>query len=243
MVIDKYLLLYFAIFVKITNNHKIESPLMIDENTFFRSVTLSICGSLEIEKGMRACIRSMRDWIPVDQMFLETYEPDIGAMRTVAIATPGECSRVDLLTPFSERTRALIDLHVPAPDDVVVIDSEERSPVAREMLAFHGIPGWSVMWMRLATESGVLGAAVVTAQGSDRYIEHHANLFRLLEDPFTIALANALVHREVMRLRDRLSDDNRYLNRELMKVTGDEIVGADFGFAVSCARSARWLPP
>jgi transcriptional regulator with GAF, ATPase, and Fis domain len=202
---------------------------MVDDNEFFRDATLSICGSLEIERGMCACVRSIRDRIPVDRMFLETYEPEFGAMRTVAIATVDDGRRVDLLTPFTERTRELIDSHEPAPDDVVVIDSEERSPVAREMLAFHGISGWSVMWMRLATRSGLLGAVVVTAEGADRYTDEHARLLRLLEDPFTIALANTLVHREVLRLRDRFADDNRYLNRELLRISGDEIVGADFG--------------
>lgn len=42
-------------------------------------------------------------------------------------------------------------------------------------------------------------------------------------------MANTLAHREVLRLRDRLADDNRYLNRELLRISGDEIVGADFG--------------
>ena len=44
-----------------------------------------------------------------------------------------------------------------------------------------------------------------------------------------IALENTLVHREVLQLRDRLADDNRYLHRELQRISGDEIVGADFG--------------
>jgi transcriptional regulator with GAF, ATPase, and Fis domain len=33
----------------------------------------------------------------------------------------------------------------------------------------------------------------------------------------------------VLKLRDRLADDNRYLNRELLRLAGDEIIGADFG--------------
>jgi transcriptional regulator with GAF, ATPase, and Fis domain len=83
--------------------------------------------------------------------------------------------------------------------------------------------------MRLATEDGRYGAAVLTTESANCYAAEHARLFQLLEDPFTIAFANALVHREVTRLRDRLADDNRYLHRELLRISGDEIVGADFG--------------
>jgi transcriptional regulator with GAF, ATPase, and Fis domain len=33
----------------------------------------------------------------------------------------------------------------------------------------------------------------------------------------------------VLRLKDLLADDNRYLHRELRRLSGDEIIGADFG--------------
>ena len=52
---------------------------MVDDNEFFRNATLSICGSLEIEEAMSACVRVMREFLPVDRMFLQVYEPDLGA--------------------------------------------------------------------------------------------------------------------------------------------------------------------
>ena len=217
------------------NNHNrgtasIRETAMVDDNEFFRDATLSICGSLEIEEAMCACARAMQIFLPVDRMFLQVYEPELGAMRTVATATAEDGEKVDLLTPLAEQTRQRIRQRAAAAqEDVVVIDSEERNPVAREMLSFHGIQGSSILRMRLATQGGRFGAVVLTAEGADRYAVEHARLLRLLEDPFTIALANTLVHREVLRLRDRLADDNRYLHRELLRISGDEIVGADFG--------------
>ena len=203
---------------------------MVDDNEFFRDATLSICGSLQIEEAMSACVRAVRDFLPIDRMFLQVYEPDLGAMRTLATATSDEGEKVDLLAPLAEQTRYRIRQRAAAAEeDVVVIDSEERNPVALEMLRFHGLEGSSILRMRLATEGGRFGGAVLTAEGADRYTAEHARLLNLLEDPFTIALANTLVHREVLRLRDRLADDNRYLNRELLRISGDEIVGADFG--------------
>jgi transcriptional regulator with GAF, ATPase, and Fis domain len=51
----------------------------------------------------------------------------------------------------------------------------------------------------------------------------------LLKEPFVIALSNTLKHREVLKLKDLLADDNRYLHGELRRLSGDEIVGANFG--------------
>ena len=203
---------------------------MVDDNEFFRDATLSICGSLEIEEAMSACVRATQEFLPVDRMFLQVFEPDLGVMRTLSIATAEGGEKVDLLTPLAEQTRTRIQRRAAAAqEDVVVIDSEERNPVAREMLHFHGLQGSSILRMRLATGGGRLGAVVLTAEGADCYTVEHARLLGLLEDPFTIALANTLVHREVLQLRDRLADDNRYLHRELQRISGDEIVGADFG--------------
>ncbi len=203
---------------------------MIDENEFFRNATLSICGSLEIEEAMSACVCAMREFLPVDHMFLQVFEPDLRAMRTVALATATAGERVNQVTPLPERTLERIRQHAEtAPEDPVVIDSEEHNPIAREMLRFHGLQGSSILRMTLATETGHFGGVVLTVEGGDRYTKEHADLLLLLEDPFTIALSNTLKHEEVLRLRDRLADDNRYLNRELLKVSGDEIVGADFG--------------
>jgi transcriptional regulator with GAF, ATPase, and Fis domain len=216
---------------------------MIDNNQFFRDATLSICGSLEIEEAMCACVRVMREFLPVDRMFLQVYEPDLGAVRTLATATAEEGEGVDLLAPLAEQTRDRIRQRAAvAEEDVAVIDSEERNPVAREMLRFHGLQGSSILRMRLATEGGRFGGVVLTAEGGDRYTAEHARLLNLLEDPFTIALANTLVHREVLRLRDRLADDNLYLSRELLRISGDEIVGADFGLR-EVMRQVRQVAP
>ena len=215
---------------------------MIDENEFFRNATLGVCGDLEIEVALSSCVRVMDGIIPIDRIYLQVYEPDLGAMRTLAEATAEEGKKLDLLTPLAKASRDQAGNASSVPEDVVVIDSADRNPIAREMLEFHGIPGSSILRMRLATRDGRLGAVVLTAEGPDRYTHSHAGLFEVLEDPFTIALANTLVHREVLRLRDRLADDNRYLQREMLRISGDEIVGADFGLR-EVMRQVRQVAP
>jgi len=148
----------------------------------------------------------------------------------MASATADRCQKLDVLTPLPKAAMDLVRKNLKRNlDRAVVVDSPETNPVAREMLRFHGIEGWSVLRMTLTTEAGRLGGVVLTAPGPDRYNEQHAHLLSLLQGPFTVAMANTLRHREVLRLRDRLEDDNRYLHRELLRIAGDEIIGADFG--------------
>ncbi|MBE9534167.1 MAG: sigma 54-interacting transcriptional regulator, partial [Proteobacteria bacterium] len=42
-------------------------------------------------------------------------------------------------------------------------------------------------------------------------------------------MANTLRYQEVIKLKENLQDDNQYLNRELLRLSGDEIIGSNFG--------------
>jgi transcriptional regulator with GAF, ATPase, and Fis domain len=74
-----------------------------------------------------------------------------------------------------------------------------------------------------------IGSLLVFADGLNQYTAEHARLLKLLHRPFAIAISNALELKEVIRLKDMLADDNRYLFEELRSASGDDIVGSDFG--------------
>ena len=63
----------------------------------------------------------------------------------------------------------------------------------------------------------------------NKYTEDHAKLLALLKEPFGIALANSLKHREVLKLQESLKDHNRYLQTELLRISGDDIIGKNSG--------------
>src|SRR5208282_4098324 len=54
-------------------------------------------------------------------------------------------------------------------------------------------------------------------------------LWSLVNEPAGIALANSQQYLDLLRLKDALADDNRYLSSELQKSVGTEIVGANLG--------------
>lgn len=207
---------------------------MIDDNEFFRSATLRICGNLEIEEGLHACLAYLTQYMPADSIYLERHERDLSAMRIVAQANAEQCAKMDLLVPLREEARTAMAQMEQARRDgtlppVLVMNRPRTEPATQSLLSALGMPSSSVMSLPLVVEDQIIGALTLIAAGDDRFKKHHARLYATLKEPFFVAMSNALRHEEVVKLKDRLADDNRYLHRELSRHTGDEIVGADFG--------------
>jgi len=141
---------------------------------------------------------------------------------------------MDLLVPYSEQAKAAMDAwgdeyRAGRMPPVFVINKPQEEPVTRHLLASLGEPSSSAMSLPLVIEDRVVGALALLAEGDDRFEEHHAELYATLKEPFSVAMSNTLEHQEVVRLKDLLADDYRYLQRELLRISGDEIIGADFG--------------
>ena len=105
-------------------------------------------------------------------------------------------------------------------------NQSDENPIARDLLKALGHPPSSILGISLAISGQFVGAVLLIATGSDRFNAHHAKLFATLKEPFFVAMSNALKHREVLKLKDLLADDNRFLQDELRRKSGDEIVGA-----------------
>jgi len=216
-----------VIFTKYGN--KLIGKFEMDENLFFRQATLRICGNLEIEEAMQSCLKFLKDEIPLDRMFLQCYDYNFVAMRTIAMATETECGKLDLLTPLSEESRDSAALkNLPTEEDIFIFKDPQKYSISREMLSYHDFSCKSLIVLLLKFQGKVLGSIVFLSE-SEILNKEHSDLLSLLKEPFVIALSNTLQHREVLKLKDLFADDNRYLHGELRRLSGDEIVGANFG--------------
>ena len=206
---------------------------MVDENEFFRNITLKLCGHLEIEAGLHACIKYLSEHMPADAIYLEKYEADVGAMRYIARADRDKGERMGILVPMSAAAYAQAAMDMKAistnPRPVFMINRPDEEPITRYLLKALDKPQSSILGIPLVVEGEFVGTVILAALGIDRFNEDHAKLFATLKEPFFVAMSNALKHREVMKLKDLLADDNRYLQGELRRMSGDEIVGANFG--------------
>ena len=198
-----------------------------DEDKFFHEMTMLICSSLDIETALQRSLNRLVKVMPVDAIYLHLYEQSMGAVRTIVEVTAAGNRILDKITPLDQAGRDSFER--PGVPNVRIVNQPKADPVINKIAESFKMQNSSNLVMRLVIEGKRLGSLTLTAEGNNRYSEEHARLFSLLNEPFAIALSNALTHQEVLRLKDMLTDDNRYLHQELLRMSGDEIIGSDFG--------------
>lgn len=201
-----------------------------DKNEFFRQATIRICGSLDIETALERCFHYVRDFLPVNRMSLDLLDPDLNVLRFIAlVASKGE-KDFGKIIQLPEDLRNERASRWASAEKIHIVNQPDSNPRIRKGLQALGIGlDVSLMFMRLELEGNRVGALGLMTHGTDQYTDKYAELVLLLHEPFAIAMANALKHQEVLKLKDMLSDDNRYLRRELLNLSGPEVIGADFG--------------
>ncbi len=200
-----------------------------DEREFFHRATLRICGSLKIEQAMMKCFEYLKGFIPMDEMTMNRYDPALFAVRCVARVTRDDARKMNRIIPLPQHLKDYMVNRNEGAQRLVIINRPDREPVRRLVWDALDMTRSSVLVLHLNIEGVPLGGVVVRAHGFDRYTQDHARLLEMLHDPFAVAAANTHEHEEVLRLKDLLNDDNRYLKKELRRLAGDTIIGAEFG--------------
>ena len=201
---------------------------MVDENKFFREITLRICGSLDIEKALWNCLLYIREIMPADELMLTVYDPAAGSLDIVATA------QIDGGTAGTDR--------IPMPPHLQrQLEEPQKFPRVRvsgnahddEIFAIVGRRyNWtesSIIVGRLIIEDKFVGSLIVRSNGSNRYDSQDGRLWSAINEPAAVALANSRRYLELKRLQELLADDSRYFQNELRKGFSQEIVGAEFG--------------
>jgi transcriptional regulator with GAF, ATPase, and Fis domain len=202
----------------------------VDENEFFRQATLRISSSLDAEKAIKGCLDYLQQHIPAAGMFFSVYDPELNVGRLLASIWPEELPKPGKILTIPEKYWALFRAEWGrGPEVKITNDIGEEPEHIQELLSFIWPEDYSQITMDLELEEKRLGMFGIFAQGQHRYTETHAHLISLLHDPFAIAISNMLQHQENLRLKDLLADENRYLQEEMMQLTGDTIIGAKFG--------------
>lgn len=202
----------------------------MDDNLFFKKATLLICSSLDVEVSLFRSFQFIRSVIPADAIYLNIYEPRIGALRYVAMADADGGRKVDRIIKLPG---SLIDAIESGGrmQNYTIINRPEDDPMGRIIPDRLDLQNHSFIALRLFIEQQRLGVIDLFARGLDRYNHEHAKQLAQLREPFAIAMANALKHQELIELKENLVSDNRYLNSQLFSQSGDQVVGADSGLA------------
>jgi transcriptional regulator with GAF, ATPase, and Fis domain len=204
--------------------------MVIDENEFFREITLRVCGNLDFECAMQECLRYLKSFMPADCLHLVLGKEESESLTIIAIAKPHEARRVNI-DIFVARGDGLINGNGTAPESMI-ISTAESTALGRAIATKTGL--WkkhSAMLMQLNINGAHLGNLVLFAEGTDRYTQKHLRLFSILNQPFAIALSNALRYDELSRLKDIMADDIQHLHQRLQRSERELIVGENAGLS------------
>jgi hypothetical protein len=78
----------------------------MDDQKFFHEATLRICGSLDIDVALRQCFLFLRETFPLDKMFLNIFDLDLGIVETIARADDSGGQVIFAKTILPEQARS-----------------------------------------------------------------------------------------------------------------------------------------
>lgn len=200
----------------------------MDDNLFFKKAALLICGSLDVEVSLFRSFQFLGSLIPADAIYLNIYEPSIGALRYVAMADKDGGVKVNHTIKLPDSLIHAIESGGRM-QNYLIVNSPDDDPMGRIIPGKLNLPHHSFIALRLFIEQQRLGVIDLFAKGLNRYTEEHAERLSQLREPFAIAMANALKHQELVDLKENLVSDNRYLSSELFSYSGNEVIGAHGG--------------
>lgn len=194
---------------------------------FFHKATRIICGSLDLHKVLQLSLDFFKDFIPVDTVAMNMYDPQTQTIVKIASAEASELEVPDVsITLSAEAVKAIEN---DTNESSEIINRLEDDVLGRLLWKKMGKKEMSVLVLKLVIDDQKIGVLIFAARGHDRFTKEHERLLRLVHDPAAIALSNHLQHKEVLKLKDLLEDDNQYLNQQLHRIAGDEIIGSEFG--------------
>ncbi len=199
----------------------------IDEKEFFQQAILRLCSTLLIEQALWKCLLYIRDFVPVEEVFLHYFDVEGGASVIFAKANEKGGKQINVQAPWPPE---LLPLATKGQfPNAFLSNRADENPMAKPMLdALHKGKS-SAITIRLTLEDNWIGGVSFWTGGWDRFNKAHKDLLSSLRQPFAIALSNSRRYQEIVKLKELLADDNQYLRTQLRQISGTEIIGADFG--------------
>jgi formate hydrogenlyase transcriptional activator len=202
--------------------------LSIEKSEFFREATLRICGDLEIEHALHSLLLYLRNFMPVARMYLSYYDDTLQSTNIIAHADVQMSEKLDLVVPLP-KDASEIARNISRYGDVQLLENPQEFPLTKHTMKVLNVSASSIIGLMLRSEDRMVGTLGLHSDGEPKFVEGDLELIELLKGPMKIAMSNSLKHREVLKLKDVLADDNRYLRSELRRLSGEEIIGANFG--------------
>ncbi len=203
------------------------------QGDLFREVTRRICGSLHFEEALQDTYAYLKQILKLDAIFITRYEFANRRARLIAGAHDQAGFLLDEDLTLSKSAWHAIDQWLAsASDHPKPWIRDNTHPINKEILKHitnhipeerrHEIKKFSSLTCVLKVKDTVIGNLTFCATGDFQYNEDHAKIIYEINEPFAIALSNALSYMELMMSHKALQADER-------NVSGDVLIGANAG--------------
>jgi len=201
-----------------------------NKDEFFREVTIRICSSLDIRSALANVFEYMREHFPLDILSLNILDSDLCAVRRIANAMTKGLDIPEEIVPLSKKVwNQVQEFSQHNRNAFISSDSIISKELFNSIASHFKMEGNSDLILPLWIDEELIGTLSLRIGGERGYNLDHVELLGTVAEPFAIALANALAHEKILKYRDVLIDDNRFLSKELSSNAGDEIVGSSSG--------------
>lgn len=207
----------------------------VSHEEFFREVAVRIHSSLDLAKAIEETFKYMKDFIPCEMlgMFFATEDKDNG-VKVFSVARfgrqlfPEPSSPSEPMISFNPHETRILEAFDKWKGNPIKIanNGEFPDPLVK---AFPEIRRYSIIKLAIGSQTVNDCSLVLAKRGRNIYTEEHLQLLLTVREPFTIAMSNALRYLELLRLKEKLVDENRAMKNDLEAIGGDQVIGADFG--------------
>jgi len=184
--------------------------------------------NVDIRKLLGAFTASIRQMVPHDAATLALYDQATGKLR-VQFLTSGDDeannSEVLLDTDASPAGQAFRTRRH------VILNQIDRWPFALESVQhLTGMGMQSGVWVPLVHRERTLGTLMVASRLENAFSQHDAEMLTQVAGQVAMAVNNALAFKQIAELRDRLTQEKKYLEDEInLEHRFEDIVGESTG--------------
>lgn len=205
----------------------------MNTDTLFREVTRRICGSLDFEEALHDVYLYLKDLFPLEGIFITRYDYEYKAASLFALAYDRGGFLIDEKLPLSETAWVNIkDWLIQSRNGTIPWIRDHTHSINQEIVKLlkdnilidrkEDMKTFCSLTCALKVKKTIIGNLTFTASGKDHYNDTHADIIREINEPFAIALSNALRYMEMVQ-------NHKALQKDALKIRGDVMIGAEGG--------------
>lgn len=191
----------------------------MNDDDFFEQVTLNICSSFDLSVALDRCFRFLKTQLPLSGLHIDVFQTEQKVMRTLAMISDSRGIRQEMVTPLTqEALDFLVWKREQNPGSSTTWRTDFNNAIVAQLQApVLGVSGSHLIIQHLVLEGKNLATVVASATPGEKFSAEDERRFALLNEPFGIAVANALSFQKLSKQKDRLLADNADLKQQLGK--------------------------